>query len=287
MTMLVEEILALAVPVTYFLMYAAESIWPARRFPKQRFWGFIGVGFMLLMMTVGVIAPLLFPVEWLAEHRLLDGTKLGVLGGTIVGILALELVVYGYHIACHRSSFLWRASHQMHHAPQRIDIPGSVIFHPLELLMQNVIVIGTTVFVLGLEPLAAAIIGYMLAFAGMFQHWNVKTPRWIGYVFQRPEAHCHHHELNVHAFNYADLPIWDIVFGTFKNPRAFEGRVGFEEKASFAKMLVGIDVNAALSEEQSGTPKPRAASPRESLDRFAVPGRDFSSTLPSQPGIEQ
>ena len=284
--MQIEEILALAVPLTYFGMYAAETIWPARRFPKQRLWGLVGVGFMLLMMTVGVVAPLLLPVEWLAEHRVLDGTKLGVPGGVVVGILALQLVVYGYHRACHRSSLMWRAIHQMHHAPQRLDIPGSVIFHPLELLLQNTIVIGMTVFVMGLEPLAAAIIGYLLAFAGMFQHWNVRTPHWVGYVFQRPEAHCHHHELNVHAFNYADLPIWDIVFGTFKNPAAFEGRVGFEDKASFAKMLVGIDVNGALSAERSGTPKGRVANAPRNFDRIPAPARELSSTLASQPSIE-
>jgi hypothetical protein len=57
-----------------------------------------------------------------------------------------------------------------------------------------------------------------------------------------------HHQTNVHAYNYGNLAIWDIVFGTFKNPESFEGRVGFAEKASFAKMLIGRDVSGGLGD---------------------------------------
>ena len=250
--MKIEDILGLAVPATYLFMYVTEKIWPARQFPKIGWWGLVGVGFMLAMMTVGVVLPLVLPVEWIAAHRLVNGEALGVAGGAIVGFVAFELVVYAYHRACHTFPFMWRALHQMHHAPQRIDIPGAVVFHPLELVVQNVIALGVTLFVLGLDPLAAAIIGYMGAFYGLFQHWNIRTPAWLGYVIQRPEAHCHHHELNVHALNYSDFPLWDMVFGTFKNPDKFEGRVGFAEKASFAKMLVGVDVNGDTNAGQPG-----------------------------------
>src|SRR5688572_21359157 len=112
-----EDILGLLVPVMYFLMYAAERIWPRRQYPKIRWWGLIGVGFFVLTMTTGVVAPLLFPVEWLAKHRLIDGAKLGAIGGTIVGILSVELVGYGFHRANHTFSPMWRFVHQMHHAP--------------------------------------------------------------------------------------------------------------------------------------------------------------------------
>jgi sterol desaturase/sphingolipid hydroxylase (fatty acid hydroxylase superfamily) len=129
-----------------------------------------------------------------------------------------------------------------HHGPQRLTsrVGG---FHPLELLAQNGIAIGVTVFVLGLDPIAAAIVGYLFTFYGLFQHWNIHTPRWLGYLIQRPESHCHHHEYDVHAYNYADLPVVDMLFGTFKNPAAFKGRLGFDQKPSYAKMLVGIDIS--------------------------------------------
>ncbi len=250
-----EEVLGLSVPAKYVLMYLVERIWPARAFPKITGWGLVGAAFLVLMMTTGIVFPLLLPGEWIEKHRLLDGSFPGVTGGVLVGFTLFELAVYAYHRACHHSSFLWRAVHQLHHAPQRLDLPGAVIFHPLELIMQNVILIGVLVFVLGIDPLAVALIGTLAAFYGLFQHWNVKTPTWLGYIIQRPESHCHHHELNVHAYNYADLPLWDIVFGTFKNPKTFQGQVGFAtptNASAFAKMLVGADLNAGLDAGQPG-----------------------------------
>lgn len=40
-----------------------------------------------------------------------------------------------------------------------------------------VIPLAFTVLVLGLDPLAAAISGYLFEFAGRFEHWNVRTPQ--------------------------------------------------------------------------------------------------------------
>ena len=79
----------------------------------------------------------------------------------------------------------------------------------------------------------------------MFQHANIHTPRWLGYVIQRPESHSVHHERGWHRSNYSDLPLWDIVFGTFENPPTFEGEAGFYDGASsrVLPMLFGRDVS--------------------------------------------
>src|SRR5260370_10151383 len=61
--------------------------------------------------------------------------------------------------------------------------------------------------------------------AELVYHWNVKTPHWLGYIFQRPESHCIHHQEGVHAFNYSDLPMWDMLFGTYRNPLEWEDAV--------------------------------------------------------------
>lgn len=241
--MTADAILGMLTPATYFSMLAVEAIWPARDFPKIRRWRLVGFAFLVMIMTLGIITPLLLPVEWLAAHRLLDGTRLGVVGGVAVGLVVLEFIGYFVHRLAHRWSFVWRWMHQMHHAPERIDLASSTVFHPFEILYQNLLGIALGTFVLGVEPLSAAILGYLAALFGMFQHLNVRTPRWLGYVVQRPEAHCIHHELNVHGYNYGNISLWDMVFGTFRNPETFEGRVGFAEKPSFAKMLIGRDVS--------------------------------------------
>jgi sterol desaturase/sphingolipid hydroxylase (fatty acid hydroxylase superfamily) len=257
--MTTEDILGLSLPALYVLMLVAERLFPARRFPKINGWTLVGAGFLVASMAAGILAPFYIPVEWLAAHRLMDGTRLGVAGGAIAGFVAFELLFYGYHRLAHAVPSVWRFGHQMHHAPQRLDISSSLVFHPFEFVIQNTLLLGAGLFVLGLEPMAIAIIGLMLGFNGLFQHWNVRTPSWLGYVIQRPEAHCRHHELNVHASNYSDFPPIDMVFGTFANPREFEGRVGFEERASFGKMLVGVDVNAGNDAGQPSSTPARAA----------------------------
>jgi hypothetical protein len=53
-----------------------------------------------------------------------------------------------------------------------------------------------------------------------------------------------HRARRVHAFNYCDLPLWDMIFATFKNPRRFEGEAGFWDGASskMGPMLLGKEI---------------------------------------------
>lgn len=241
-----EDLLGLAIPVTYLVMLAVEHWRPARRFPPIPWWRTLGAVFVVILLTINMMLPLMLPVEWLATHRLLDLSSLGVGGGAVVGYLVVSLVNYVWHRSEHRFMILWRGFHQLHHSPTRMDISGAAFTHPLEVVAAGIIAIGITVFLLGVDPLAAALTGYIGAFYSMFQHWNIRTPGWLGYIIERPESHCRHHEMNVHADNYSDLPLWDILFGTFRNPETFDGEVGFEGPASrrIGAMLLGADVNA-------------------------------------------
>jgi sterol desaturase/sphingolipid hydroxylase (fatty acid hydroxylase superfamily) len=78
---------------------------------------------------------------------------------------------------------------------------------------------------------------------------NISTRQWLGYIIQRPEAHCIHHQRDLHAFNYGDLPVWDMLFGTLRNPDGFEGEVGFDQPATkrVVAMLGFVDVNEAVA----------------------------------------
>jgi sterol desaturase/sphingolipid hydroxylase (fatty acid hydroxylase superfamily) len=254
------DIIGLLAPVTYFIFLIVERIRPARQFPPRKGWQWIGIAFLIVIGTINVVVPLLIPGDWLEAHRWLDGTKLGVVGGTIVGFIVSEGFIYAYHRMAHRVDFIWRALHQLHHSPNRVDIPGSVLFHPLEMVAQVAINLFATVIVLGLDPLAAALVGYLLVLYSYFQHWNVRTPQWLGYIIQRPESHCVHHRLGLHYYNFADLPLWDILFGTFRNPREFRGECGFEQNGDrkLGAMLAFTDVNAPLYGTNNRGVKPGA-----------------------------
>jgi len=69
-------------------------------------------------------------------------------------------------------------------------------------------------------------------FLSIFQHANIKTPEWLGYVVQRPESHAVHHAKGIHAYNYSDLPVFDLIFGSFRNPKEYVNETGFYNGAS-------------------------------------------------------
>jgi sterol desaturase/sphingolipid hydroxylase (fatty acid hydroxylase superfamily) len=83
----------------------------------------------------------------------------------------------------------------------------------------------------------------------IFQHANIKTPRWIGYLIQRPESHSIHHGRGIHAYNYSGLPIYDILFGTFKNPKDYVNETGFYDGASsqILEMMQFKDISSKSS----------------------------------------
>jgi hypothetical protein len=50
----------------------------------------------------------------------------------------------------------------------------------------------------------------------------------------------------LHGYNCADLPLWDMLWGTFRNPARFDGDVGFEGAVlpRLAPLFIGRDANA-------------------------------------------
>ena len=198
---------------------------------------------------------------------LLDGGVLGTVGGAIVGVLAYELIHYGYHRAAHKSDVLWRAAHQMHHSAESVDAFGAYWLHPLDTFAFTTI--SSLVFfpLLGLSMEAGVIAASFVAFNAMFQHANIKTPRWIGFLVQRPESHRLHHARGVHRMNYCDLPLWDMLFGTFENPAVYEEPAGFYPGASHrvGAMLIGKDVSEPPVEKPV-EPVPAARRARETLE---------------------
>ena len=226
------------------LMIAVEAARPGRAFPKMAGW--MGRAFLFNGLQVGVvfIGGVLWE-PWLRAHRPWSADGLGLVGGAAVGYLAITFVYYWWHRWRHEVPFLWRWVHQLHHSPQRIEILTSFYKHPIELVANGVLSCAILYFGVGLGTEAASIVVLITGLAELFYHWNVSTPRWLGYVFQRPESHCLHHESGVHSNNYSDLPLWDMLFGTFRDPGAtWDKPCGFQGGAELRvlEMLRGRDV---------------------------------------------
>lgn len=101
-----------------------------------------------------------------------------------VGYVCVTFFVYWWHRWRHHSDRLWRLFHQMHHSTYRLE--------------------AATAFWVGVFDL--------------WEHTNLRTPRWLGYVVVRPEMHRVHHEKDRHRSNYG-IPVWDMLFGTYENSK--------------------------------------------------------------------
>lgn len=240
MIAIIEWIGLLSLPAFLLL----DVVHRRRAYPTSWRWrlrgGLVTVFTFFLALKIGEVWGALLP-----DASLLDGRSLGTVGGAVVGILVYELLHYAYHRAAHRVDFLWRAAHQMHHSAESLDAFGANYAHPVDTLVWTSLPIVVLFPLLGLSPEAGAIAAAFIAFNAAFQHANIRTPHWLGYVIQRPEMHELHHGRGLHRYNYADLPLWDMVFGTFRNPKEAGRAVGFYDGASarLGAMLVGRDVS--------------------------------------------
>jgi len=226
---------SLAVLAMYAILMIWEAMFPARQLPKIKFWKVRGLTAFAFFFYLSSYLPL-FTDPYLEAYRLLDLSNLGAFVGGLIGVFLYEFGVYVWHRALHTSNFLWRTFHQMHHSAERLDTYGAFYFSPLDMIGWTVL--GSLCFALlvGLSPQAITVTLLVTNFMGMFQHANIETPRWMGYIVQRPESHTVHHAKGIHKHNYSDLPIFDILFGTFENPKKYEHQTGFFYGAS-AKVL--------------------------------------------------
>ena len=223
--------LSLYVLGTYAILLLWEEIFPARKLPKVKYWRIKGLLFFTAFFYVASYLPI-FIDPFLAKFQLLDLTHLGLIPSAIIGLFVYELFVYLYHRLMHKYDFLWRTFHQVHHSAERLDAYGSLFHSPLDMI--GFTLVGSISFALfiGLPPQTITVLLFIINFMAFFQHANIKTARWLGYIVQRPESHSIHHGRGIHKNNYADLPLIDMIFGTFQNPKNYQKETGFYDGAS-------------------------------------------------------
>lgn len=226
------------------LLFLVQALWPARPLPQIKGWwwraGVVFVGYFYLATYL----PLLWD-QYLLPYQMFNLESENIYASALIALMVFELLIYVWHRSIHSFHCLWRIFHQMHHSAERVDTLGAFYFSPLDTAGFALVGSVTLAVLVGLAPEATTLFLMTTVFLPTFQHTNIKTPRWLGYLIQRPESHSVHHQKGVHGYNYSDLPIFDLLFGTFKNPRCFVEEAGFYTGASsrIGDMLLFRDIN--------------------------------------------
>lgn len=227
------------------MLIVLERIFPDRVLPKVNGWWFRVIVINIMQFGIVILGMFTWDV-WFKTHQayVIEGLPDFVLG--FIAYLGITFVFYWWHRVRHDSYTLWILFHQLHHSASRLETITSFYKHPVEIVV-NSLLMGTISYLLfGLNVEAVAWTILYSSFGEYFYHMNIKTPYWVGYFFQRPEMHKIHHKEGVHYNNFSDLPMWDMLFGTYENPKEKEDTAcGFcdTKERKFVKILSFKNVN--------------------------------------------
>jgi sterol desaturase/sphingolipid hydroxylase (fatty acid hydroxylase superfamily) len=139
-------------------------------------------------------------------------------------ILVLDLAWYVTHVTMHKVPAMWRF-HAVHHSDPFVDVTTTIRQHPGESVIRY-LYLAAFGFAVGAAPAAFAVYRIWSALHGLFEHANIRLPRWldtaITFVFSSPDMHKIHHsrEARLTDRNYTNIfSIWDRLGGTFTPSR--------------------------------------------------------------------
>ena len=206
-----------------------ERLFPRAKLPYKQGWILRAIVFNTIQLVVVIASAFTWEV-WLQGPSLFKLPWSPFYNGLFAYVIN-TWVFYWWHYVRHENTFLWLAIHQFHHSPVRIEAITSFYKHPVEIIINSLIITVLTCPILGLDAKTNAWLTIFSALAEFFYHINVVTPYWVGYFIQRPEQHlAHHREDKQFTCNHGDLAIWDLLGGTWFNPsreQVAEIRTGF------------------------------------------------------------
>lgn len=226
--------------------FVLERLIPGWPLPRVRGWPLRVLLLNGAQLGVVLLAGLSWE-RWLSTWSVfhLSGHVAPAIGGLIAYFIA-TFVFYWWHRWRHELDWLWVGFHQIHHSAQRLEVITSFYKHPAEMVVNSILGSLLAYAFLGLSPEAGGVYTLCTALGEFFIHANIRTPRWVGFFFQRPEMHRVHHQYGRHKNNYGDIPWWDMLFGTYENPAEWKHACGFDDalEQQLPAMLAWRDVHA-------------------------------------------
>ncbi len=209
-------------------MLVLESSFPARKSKLTKRVRWLG-NFSLLIIS-SVVARLLVPIGVTGIALYASSQGLGLFNNInlpnwliiTLSVLLLDLMIYWQHRIFHLVPMLWRF-HKVHHADSHIDASTGLRFHPIEILL-SILLKGLAVLLLGVPAIAVIIFEVALNGFALFNHANIRLPRWLEYplraILITQVLHRIHHSQVVEETNsnYGfSVSWWDRLFGSYKS----------------------------------------------------------------------
>ncbi len=226
--------------LSFALVFLLVAAWEFRRprrvltTSKKRRW-ICNLG---LTLFNPVAVRLVFPVVAVDMALWAEGRGWGVLNTLelpfalemILGVLAMDLVIYFQHVLFHAVPALWRL-HRVHHTDLDYDLTTGLRFHPLEIFLSMALKLAA-VAVIG--PPVAAVLAFEVLLNGMamFNHGNIQIPARLDCILRKfvvtPDMHRVHHSVIIKETNsnYGfNISWWDRLLGTYRDrpARGHEG----------------------------------------------------------------
>lgn len=226
-----EGLIRLSFFVGLFALFAVlESLAPrrVRAVPRTGRWitNLVMVGIDALVLRAMAIA-----LPFLAVGAAVDAWRLGsglfhaiswpYWAEALLSILILDFAIWAQHLITHKVPLFWRF-HRVHHADRDFDVTTAVRFHPVEIAASMALKIGL-IYLIGPPALAVLAFEILLNGSALFNHANLRLPRWLDAVLRllivTPDMHRVHHSIlrEEHDSNFGfALSVWDRIFGTYR-----------------------------------------------------------------------
>lgn len=204
-----------------------------------------------------VIINLIFAASIVHTISYVTANKVGILNifelpywiKILATVIAMDFVLYVWHLLNHEVAFFWRF-HVVHHCDLNMDVTTATRFHIIELSFGTIIKIFT-IYIIGADLLGILFFESIVTLVTQFHHSSLKIPGWFEsvfwYLFVPPSMHRIHHSvvINERNTNYGVIfSIWDRMLGTLLTTvyqdkiRIGVGAYTKQEKLKFLNLLV-------------------------------------------------
>ncbi|MEM7101389.1 MAG: sterol desaturase family protein, partial [Pseudomonadota bacterium] len=241
-------------PVVYGLLFAPlERLLPFSRnwldgendlsvdlmmFFSGALWG----GFAKYLLSVVFFVELVY---WLEPYgHSIWPTALPGVAQVFLFLLIKDFFRYWFHRWLHEVPFLWRF-HAVHHSSDRLYWLNGVRSHPVEVIAPTLI--WSIPLALVQPPAEIVMVSLLMSLSiGIFQHANIKLRLGFWeYIFSIGDNHRYHHYpvKGIGDSNYGgELIVWDILFGTFHNPRGEtpSDKIGIGAYPDYPQTMAGM-----------------------------------------------